>query len=101
MSHRGHPDCVYTSQAACDRARHATLGRCVELTQDRHEPKSCSHWAESIIDGRPICNQHATVALNRALEQQRRIDRMNELNARIDAHLAWVQKHPHVWDGQR
>jgi hypothetical protein len=98
MPHAGHPDCIYKSKAACERARHEALGRCVELTQDKRQPKPCSHWAESIVDKKPVCNQHATVLLNRLLEQQRRLDRINKLNARIDAHLAWVRDHPHVWD---
>ena len=100
MPHKGygHADCIYNSIAACERARHEALGRCTEMTQDRKQPTPCTHWAESRVGGRAVCNQHATVLLNRVLDEERKDARMNELNARIDAALARHAQFPHVWD---
>jgi hypothetical protein len=99
VPHKGHPDCIYNSKAACDRARREAMGRCAEMTGDR-EPSPCTNWAVEEVGGRKVCGQHARTLALAVDQENRRIDRMNELNRRIDAHLAWVADHPHVWDAR-
>jgi hypothetical protein len=101
MAHKNHPDCIYTSLAACERARKAALGRCAEMTADKRTPKPCSHWADSIVAGRPICNQHATAVLSRELEAQRVARVRAALDDQITQHMTWIAEHPSVWDSRR
>lgn len=99
MSHRGHPDCVYTTKSACDKAFRERLGKCVEPTKaDRNEPTACRNWATSEVEGRPICSMHAGTIMEAARKAVAAASRAERLNVRIDAALAWHATHPSVWD---
>ena len=99
MPHRGHPDCIYTSKAACEQARRVAMGQCQEMSGSR-EPTPCARWATEEIDGRKVCGQHANMLVLRVDHRRREQLRLDDLNRRIDEYLAWVAEHPHVWDSR-
>ena len=99
MPHKNHLDCIYSSKAACDRARQEAMGRCQAMTGDR-EPSPCDNWAIDEIDGQKVCGQHANALAQRVDRERRLRAKREDLERRIDAHLAWVREHPHVWDAR-
>lgn len=100
MDSKGHETCVYTSKAKCDKVTLEALGKCVEMTADQKTPTQCSKWARSLFDERPICDQHATGLLNRALEAHKAAEKRASLDARLDDYIAWTAAHPSVWDSR-
>ena len=101
MPHKGHPACVYDTKAACDKARKEALGRCTAMTSDKRTPTQCSKWAQSMVGGQGVCNTHAETVLSRQLAEERRAQRMAEMQDRISAFMRWTADHPSVWDNQR
>jgi hypothetical protein len=94
VSHKNHPDCEFTSKAACDKAQQIALGQCRAMVDDK-DPHPCSRWA---ISETGWCGQHHASEVERALQTERRTAKRVELDARISDHMAWVATHPSVWD---
>jgi pyridoxal/pyridoxine/pyridoxamine kinase len=98
MAHKGHPICPHTSKAACEQARREELGKCTEMTADQKNPTQCARWANSLVNGRGLCDMHAGTILARELAERQDRERMEAVNARIDQYIEWTKTHPHVWD---
>lgn len=90
--------CGHPTKAACEKARKEALGRCVSMTADKKTPTNCRLWATSIVDDRALCTMHAGQVLTAQIEAERKARKTAELNARIDAYLAWRAEHPSVHD---
>ncbi|HET7070137.1 MAG TPA: hypothetical protein VFI40_04890 [Nocardioides sp.] len=82
--HGGRP-CIHPSKKACDDARHAALGRCVELTE---KMTSCRNWAVDRVNDRPMCGQHLASVVLAEDKAQRERGRRDRINRSIDAYLA-------------
>lgn len=89
-----HPECPHKSWAACDRAQQMRYGQCKAITGDR-EPTPCTRWA---VSENGWCWQHHVSELERVKREERIAIRQAELDARINAYLAWTQGHPSVHD---
>lgn len=94
-SHKqGHPNCPFTSWSACDKAVQVRFGQCVAVVGDR-EPTPCTRWA---VSEQGLCGQHYASVIERARKAEREAARMADINARVDAYIAWVKDHPSVHD---
>lgn len=75
------------------------IGQCSSMVGETESKlKPCPHWGVEVIEGRPYCGQHANSQAIKADERIRTLRHKAELDARIDAHMAWVRDHPSVWD---
>lgn len=97
VHYHGGEACPHLTKKACDQARKEALGKCVAMTGDR-EPEPCRNWAVDRYDGRGFCGQHYASAVNRGIRAAREAAKRAELDARIDAFIAWTKDHPSVWD---
>lgn len=95
MAHKSHPACVFTSKAACERARRAALGPCREMID---EDKSCKNLGTDEYDGKAYCGQHLNSAVLAADRVNREAKVRADRDGRADTFLAWVADHPSVWD---
>lgn len=92
MSHKGHPDCPYTSKGRCERARREAIGPCLVMLD---ENRQCRNLGTDTVDGRAYCGQHINGPYREADERERRRIRKALLNARIDSYLAETGQHAH------
>ena len=97
MPHKSHPTCPHDTKAACDKARHEAMGRCTEMTLAK-EPTQCGKWAQSMVDGRGICDMHAETILNRVLAAEREARRKAAMDAAVATFMRWTADHPSVWE---
>ena len=91
-----HVGCVYTTKAACARARQEELGHCTHLTQDANE---CSHWAvDRGNDGKGYCNQHLASIVLADFKARRAAARKQSMDAAAERFIEKTRLHPSVWD---
>lgn len=98
MSHRGHPDCVFTTKRACELAAKVEMGKCAAMTDKGEE---CSHWGIDRVEERPYCGQHINSVLLKADNDRRAATKRAELDERITGYMAWRADHPSVHDTMR
>jgi hypothetical protein len=96
VSHKGHPQCIHSSMAACERARKAELGKCTELTQDKKQPTQCVRWGTGLVGGRSMCDMHAGMVIEREVQARIATETKQRVNDRIDAYLKGIGLTPHV-----
>lgn len=94
---KAHDPCPYAASnwAECDYRAKEARGRCASLT-DAETP--CKNWATDDYDGLGYCGSHFASRVNAAVKAKKEAARMAEVNARIDAYMAWTKEHPSVWD---
>jgi hypothetical protein len=93
--HKGHPDCEFTSKAACDKAIRVAIGQCSSMIS---EEKQCPNWGVDRVEDRAYCGQHIRTVYLAADNARRDAIRRDAMNSRIDRSLAWHREHPSVWD---
>ena len=71
-------------------ARKVALGQCVEMTAGK-DPTPCAKWAVDVVDGRPLCAQHAASAVLKLDARQREERRRAEMRAKTEESLAGQQ----------
>lgn len=91
--HKGHPDCEYTSRAACERARRIAIGQCVSMLD---ENRQCPNWGVDTVDGRGYCGQHVGTVYRVADERRRAATAKEAMDARIDDYLSRTGQTAHV-----
>ena len=64
------------------------------MVDKKPEPEQCSRWA---ADDTGWCGQHYVSEYDRVRHEERAAREREELNARIDAHIAMVQENPWFW----
>lgn len=70
------------------------FGQCRAMVDDKAAPHPCTRWAVSETGW---CGQHYASEVERERREQRETKRRDELNARIDAHIAMAQENPWFW----
>ena len=76
------------------------MGKCAAMTEGK-DPHPCDNWATDSIGSTNYCGTHIKTLYADQVESERVARRKRVLDAVIDAHMAWVQDHPSIWDSKR
>ena len=91
MAHKGDPHCIYSSKAACEKARRVAIGQCAAMLD---EARQCELWGIDTVEGSAYCGQHLNSVYLAADRRRREDARRTEQNARIDAYIEWTKTFP-------
>jgi len=85
VAHKNHPTCVFTTKAACEKARRVAIGQCSSMLD---EDRQCGHWGVDTVEERPYCGQHIASVVLTADKTRRERLRREAMNAAADAWIA-------------
>jgi hypothetical protein len=98
MSHKGHPECIFTTKKGCEANKRLEMGKCVAMTG---ESSQCDNWGIDRVEDKAYCGQHINSVLLKADNDRRAAKKRAELDGRIDLYLMHRAAHPSLHDTMR